>query len=457
MKIDNLYKYEDHQKYYELYTKNNTKLNEIIQNIISKYNFEYVPSKYYRLDSSNIITRNIYEISGIIFMLNSIIEKTFYGFCIKTGIKYACEKMYCSNNPDSKYAQYVYHFNCSNDEFIIAFSWEYFSPVLIYYPKTNCVYNISYRYSNVNISFLKNINYDITYYPKHNYTSYIIGLCGNAGHYFWQEIHGLMLLFEYNLIDNIDEFIIYKFDYLNIASILKNKFNKKIKHIMSENESHNLTVNITKHYIPNSSVEKFKTVYNLTNSMKLSQKNINIMFDIRSNSRVWLNQIPIIINIMNGLKHKYDKYNINFYISGFYKHNQQLSNNSYNVNKEVQTQNRLFYFIQSKVNFKIFNLINANLPDIINFCQYIDLCIANLGSGIGFYYSTIFNKPTIGFTNKKSSLDFDSQRYAFENKLNMYTGIHPSYITDIEDNFKLKNGVLFNSVIKKLDNILGKI
>jgi hypothetical protein len=60
MKIDNLYKYEDHQKYYELYTKNNTKLNEIIQNIISKYNFEYFPSKYYRLDSSNIITRNIY-------------------------------------------------------------------------------------------------------------------------------------------------------------------------------------------------------------------------------------------------------------------------------------------------------------------------------------------------------------------------------------------------------------
>jgi hypothetical protein len=457
MQINNLDRYEDHQKYYELYTKNNTKLNEIIQNIISKYNFEYVPSKYYRLDSTNIITRNIYEISGIIFMLNAIIEKTFYGFCIKTGIKYACEKMYCSNNPDTKYIHYVYHFNCLNDEFIIAFSWEYFSPVLIYYPKTNCVYNISYRYSNVNISFLKNINYDITYYPKHNYTSYIIGLCGNAGHYFWQEIHGLMLLFEYNLIDNIDEFIIYKFDYLNIASILKNKFNKKIKHIMSENESHNLTVNITKHYIPNSSVEKFKTVYNLTNSMKLSQKNINIMFDIRSNSRVWLNQIPIIINIMNGLKHKYDKYNINFYISGFYKHNQQLSNNSYNVNKEVQTQNRLFYFIQSKVNFKIFNLINANLPDIINFCQYIDLCIANLGSGIGFYYSTIFNKPTIGFTNKKSSLDFDSQRYAFENKLNMYTGIHPSYITDIEDNFKLKNGVLFNSVIKKLDNILGKI
>ena len=70
MQINNLDRYEDHQKYYELYTKKNTKLNEIIQNIISKYNFDYDPAKYYRLDNNNIITRNIYEISGIIFMLN---------------------------------------------------------------------------------------------------------------------------------------------------------------------------------------------------------------------------------------------------------------------------------------------------------------------------------------------------------------------------------------------------
>jgi len=58
--------------------------------------------------------------------------------------------MYCSNNKITKYEKYVYHFNCSGDEFVIMFAWEYFSPVLIYYPKTKHKYNISYRYpSNI--------------------------------------------------------------------------------------------------------------------------------------------------------------------------------------------------------------------------------------------------------------------------------------------------------------------
>ena len=39
--IYNLDNYEEHYQYYELYTKNNSKLNDIIQNnIINKYQFE---------------------------------------------------------------------------------------------------------------------------------------------------------------------------------------------------------------------------------------------------------------------------------------------------------------------------------------------------------------------------------------------------------------------------------
>ena len=386
-------------------------------------------------------------------MLNAIIEKTFYGFCIKTGIKYACEKMYCSNNQSSKYANYTYHFNSSKDEFIIMFGWEYFSPMLIYYPKTNNVYNISYRYSDVSISFLKNINYNITYYPKHNYTSYIIGLMGNSGHYFWQEVHGLMILIEYELLDNIDEFIIYKYDYLNIAYILKNKFNKKIKYIESENEIHALTVNITKHYITNSSIELFKNIYDL-NSINVKSNNINIMFDIRSNSRVWLNQIPIIINIMNVVNNKYNKYNIKFYISGFYKYDKIMSYTDYNNKKEIKDQNKIFNTIQSNVKFKIVNLINMNLCKILQISKNIDLCITNLGSGIGFFYSTVFNKHTIGFTNKKNAVPFDSQRYAFENKLKNYININPGSISDIKGDFILQKGVLLKSVIHKINRIL---
>jgi hypothetical protein len=457
----NLDNYETHSNYYELYTKNNTRLNEIIQKIIRTYNFEYNPIKYYRLDTVNIITKNIYELSGIIIMLNAIIEKTFYGYCIKTGVKYACEKMYYSNNVSTKYASYVYHFNCSGDEFVIMFSWEYFSPFLIYYPKTKYVYNINYRYSDIlyhinNInSTLNNIDYTITYYPKSNYTSYVIGIMQNAGHYFSQEVHGLMLIFEYDLLDKIDEFIIYKYDYLNIANILRDKYNKKITYLNSDSEYHNLTVNISKHFATNLSTEIFKDMYGLikTNNISLTNE-INIMFDIRSNSRIWLNQIPIIINIMNGLKNKYSKYNINFYISGFYTYNKTYLNTVYNEIKEINSQNKIFNIIQSKVSFPIFNLINKKLSEIINISQNIELCIANLGSGIGFYYSTIFNKDIIGFTNSKNSVIFDSLRFAFENKLNKYTSIHPYYITDDKDNFILKNGSLYNAVISKLNGFI---
>ena len=90
-KLYNIDNYETHRRYYELYTNSNSILNNIIQSIIQTANFEFNPKKYYRLNTNDIITRNIYELSGIIIMLNAIIEKTLYGYCIKNGKKYKCE------------------------------------------------------------------------------------------------------------------------------------------------------------------------------------------------------------------------------------------------------------------------------------------------------------------------------------------------------------------------------
>ena len=54
---------------------------EIINTNIQNYNFEYNPEKYYQ-QNDNLNTRNIYENSGIIIMLNSIIQKNIYGYCL---------------------------------------------------------------------------------------------------------------------------------------------------------------------------------------------------------------------------------------------------------------------------------------------------------------------------------------------------------------------------------------
>jgi hypothetical protein len=457
--LNNLNNCVDHLNYYKLYTDNNIKLNEIIQNIIKTYNFVFNPKKYYRHEM-NITALIMYELSGITIMLNAILEKTLFAYCIKTCKKYACEKMYCSNDEKTKYQFYTYHFNCLGDKFIIMFRRHFFSPVLIFYPKTNSVYNISYRHSNISneINIMKNsINYNIAYYPKQNYTSYIIGINNNAGHYYWQEIHGLMLLLEYDLLDYIDEFIIYKYDYLNIADILKNKYNKTIKYLTSNLDPHNLTTSIGKVYITNSSTSLFTKVYNLTNNIENIKSNeINIMFDIRSNSRVWLNQIHIIVNIMNGIKNKFYNYSVNFYISGFYTYDKNIKSSIYNETNEINTQNKIFNIIQSKVKFHIFNLINEKLYTIIKICQKVNLCIANMGSGVSFYYATVFNKPAIGFTCVKHSDEFNKNRHGFQNKINKILCLSPSYIKDIGDNFILKPNILFNFTMNKINNIISQ-
>lgn len=453
MNIHNLQSYQEYKKYYNLYLDNNSQLNEIIKNIIQKYNFEYNPEYYYRLNEKNLGTRNISELSGIIIMFNSIIEKNFYGYCIKTNKKYVCEKMYFLNEHifKNKFMCYTYHFNCSNDEFIIFFSWEYFSPMLIYYPKTNSVYNISYRYSNISscIDYINKINYSKIYYPKQNYITYVLGIMHNAGHYFWQEIYGLMLLFEYNLINNIDEFLIYNYDYLNIGNILKTKYNKSITYLISNVQKHYITVNLTKHYINNSLITSFKDIYELKENNNYNE--INILFDIRTNDRIWLNQIPIIINIMNAVKQRFNNYIVNFFISGFYNYDKIQSNVHYNSNKEILKQNKIFNIIQKSVSFPICNLINFKLSEIVKISQRIDLCIANTGSGISFFYQAIFNKDTICLTLNKKHKEFNLQRYSFENNISNCTFIKPQYIIDFKGNFFLKLGYLLPLVIDKLN------
>jgi hypothetical protein len=260
-----------------------------------------------------------------------------------------------------------------------------------------------------------------------------------------------MILIENNLLDNIDEFIIYNYDYLDIGNILKNKFNKQIKYLNSDSDNHSITLNLSKHYITNSLTETFKNVYDLNYTKKTNE--LNILFDIRSNSRLWLNQHSTILKIMNNVKHTFNNYSINFYISGFYTYQNIKHNPYYDKNREINTQNGMVDKLQSEVPFHINNLINVNLSEIMKILLTIDLCIANSGSGVSFFAQTALNKPTISFTTNSCSVAFDSQRCAFENNLSNGTFIDTAHITDIEGNFILNEEILLRQVMLKLKEI----
>ena len=458
MEIINL-NYKEHCEYYNLYLNNNEILNNIINANIQNYNFEYNPEKYYQ-QNDNLNTRNIYENSGIIIMLNSIIQKNIYGYCLVKKQKYLCEKMYfCDNYNNTKYYFYEYHFNCSSEDyFIIHFSWEYFSPIYINYPNRGKIYNINYRYNNIDKFINEYIHHSTPENNfvniKPNYISYVIGIMHNAGHYFWNEIMGLMFIIENNLLDNIDEFLIYKYDYLNIGEILKNKYNKNVIYLNNDN-NHNATCNVTKHFVSNSLIDTFKKFYELNDNICCNSNEINILFEIRTNSRVWLNQTENILNIINKLKEKYTDYKMNFYVSGFYKHEHNEFSNSYSYNEEIQKQSNIFNSIQSNLNFEIFNLVGMNLSEIIKVSEKFNLIIANAGSGILLFNGVIFNNLLIALTNKDNIIPFQSQHLAFEHNFTGTTYIEPSDILyENYENFHINIEPVFYKIIVVIDKLL---
>ena len=115
----------------------------------------------------------------------------------------------------------------------------------------------------------------------------------------------------------------------------------------------------------------------------------------------------------------------------------------------------VFNFIQSNLDFEIFNLVGVNLSEIIKMSENMDLIISNIGSGISFFYGLIFNKPVIAFTNKNCSVPFNFQRYAIEHKVSNTLFIHPSnIIQDKNENFYVKVGIILNRVLETIDKII---
>jgi hypothetical protein len=454
--INNLNSYDDYNNYFSIYLKNNSKLNKIIQNSKKHYINDGDELLYYRKDINNIMTRNIYENSNLIIMLNTILEQNMYAYCIKTQKKYICEKIHKGkNNNSATFPEVAYHFNCSGDEFILYFIWEYYNPIFIYYPKSNAIYNISYRPINIEAYFSKTLNkynllhkidFSKTYYFENNSINYFIGLTPNAGHYFWNEVLGLMFIIENNLLESIDKIIIDKYDFLGIGSILKNKYNKTVLY----NNSNNIFgVNISKHFIHDNLITIFKGFYNLCDKNKQDKDSIDIVFDLRSNSRVWLNQEIFMNNIIHKLN---TNKKINFYISGVYTCkdlNKGQLTNIFNYNNEYSMQMKVFNRIQSNFSHcKIYNLIGKNLSELIFLSEKFDIIIANLGSGISFFSSLIFNTNIIGLTNNISHDSFHEQKYCFENILSNSKFIDKKYITDNTKtgDFKLNSPVLIDNL-----------
>lgn len=464
LKCENI-NYDEYVNYLKLYTKNNF-INNIIEKNIADYHFSYEPKKFYRTQDNSIINRNISENLGIAFFCNSIYRKKIVGFCIKTQKEFFVEKISFFQREYKNWPFIMYRFNCSGDEFVIGSIWEYSNPVFIYYPKTKNFYNISYRYRDLE-DFVKNTNLcNICDNPKCAITTankeivYCLGFQANVGHYLWNEIMGFIFLMENNLIDNIDTFLIGENDHFNFGEIIiKNKLNKKIFY-GKYCDSHNNNVSIGKHYINDYLIKSFNNLYGYREN--IINNEYNIVIDIRTNSRIWLNQEVELIKLINELISDYKSHSckFNIYFCGWYKTNCMQHTNDMT---HVKLQNDIYENINTKINFSnnfnFINKINVNLNELIREMQKIDIVICNGGSGISFMLQVLFNKPIIFITSNNLFDGFVSQGCVLQST-NLLL-IDKKYIMDYGTNFCLSYDSFYpflkQNINKKLETLNSNI
>ena len=360
-------------------------------------------------------------------------------------------------------------------------AWEFNIPYFVYYYNTNILYNIClddpspYQLNHVSIlvnNYIKNKllnnklenlnllnNYDNFYYG--------IGYISNLGHYFWQEILGLIFLIKTNLIMKIKNIIIGNNDCLNFKYILE----KEYKHLTiidgnNFNYSNCIITSFNCTIISNNIVESFQKIYfKYYNFEKINNHEIENNNEIENNKNIKVvtfiirngllrnveNNFEIIYETIIYFLKKYNNYKLVFYFTGwfFYGNDNNISLNfqNNNDNKICYIQKNFINDIINKVKIiypecNIIDMIGLNINQIINIFKITNFLYDETGTS-SMFATTIFNYKSIWSTPLKLYDDFLKQCEFLNNK-NKIIPLPKKYINMINDNsYNIdKNGYL---------------
>ena len=293
----------------------------------------------------------------------------------------------------------------------------------------------------------------------------LYGFCNNIGHSLFNDISGLFILHNENIIQTINKIILGPYDFFVL-----DKYFKKFKNINIETFNN---INCLDNYVGKGVMFKYNHTF-LSNKCKNFLK-MHLELHINDNSikediikikkyypifniylRIGYNEMNdqsnVIINLINDLNKKYT--NSFFILNGFCS-NPNLSDNSIignhvlNSTKDIKEKyNSLYKLISSKINTQnCKSLINYNLPEI---SEYIKITTYNIYqfNSLGTISSWLFSKPgiLIGLTNKTKTLYKNQDIVINEDKLNIM------YLCDNTVFNGIKYSISSNTIINNMPN-----
>ena len=392
----------------------------ILENNKSKNISNILMSEKYYSNRDIVNDCRIYiENYNYIFTLNILLNKCKNIKCFLSNEN--CELIFSENiNTNSEFDKCynrVYYFkNCINNSYFMIFTaWEFNIPYFVYYTDTNILYNICVDETSTNCSnhishqvnnyILNKLNNKlkssnlINYYDSIHYG---LGHIPNLGHYFWQEILGLIFLIKNNLINNIKNIVIGPYDYLGFKDLLKKKY-EFINIIDGSNFEYSncimTTLNCT--YMSNTNIEDFKNIYfENYNSVDYKSNSKVITFIIRNGlSRNVENNFEIIYETILYFLNKYKTFNFIFYITGWFLYDNVKNLETNNI---LHIQNNFINNIINKIhinypNCDIENMIGINIHKILNLFKITDFLYDETGSS-SMFATPIFNFKSIWST-----------------------------------------------------------
>jgi hypothetical protein len=236
----------------------------------------------------------------------------------------------------------------------------------------NFIYNIGIR--NKFVNFKKKM--------------FFFGMLSNIGHHLWNEVTGLIhFINNKKNIELIDGVVIGPFDFFNMEKYLNDTFN--IKTVKFNTNVYPISLNIypvmmNSIMLDDNCKTRVRTLLNYTpqNNICLHTKQKQLVFDIRTCSRVILNITETYNFIINQIYKLFDnKYVLNIVFTGRFLTN--LDNIDILTDEEIISQNKIVNKIID--NFKYTNIIFDNLIgkkfiDINNYISNADLMIAIFGT-----------------------------------------------------------------------------
>jgi len=389
------------------------------------------------LKEDHILSKIFHQKFQHVLGLAAFRDGMIHGYCWHTQRRVPCHSaiLYDSDRQGT-FNFILYQFEPgTKDEFYLCTAWEFFLPLFLYYPQQGRVYNINPRKGNEKLKelfihlapqFLNPSN--IAELPPHveNRFTYAIGIINNAGHFLWNEVGGLSMLIELGLLDSVQQFDIYCFDFMGVGKILRDKYHKNVRFITPPHVG-DLPLFFQKMFWSPADTDRILDFFDLSSSSSSCENGdeCNLLFDIRSNRRRCLNEMELIQSSLDHLLQTEKFSQIHVHITGWYTTECPNSIITESSKKEIQTQHlfveRVMDFCQqhyssASATITVHNHINKPLMDLLRTIRNFDLMVCNEGSGVNFFASMLFSSiPILYYTNTYAWDPFHEQILAQNN------------------------------------------